>query len=66
MQVVKTIEILTKSGSLLTVDLSDVLLERIKAAFNLNDLEQVESRHIEAYLIASMRNALKAEDASTN
>lgn len=66
MQIVKTVEILTKNGSLLTVDVSDVLLERIREAFGLVDYSQVESRHVEAYLVTSMKNALKTEDASAN
>lgn len=66
MQIVKTVEILTKNGSLLTVDVSDVLLERIREAFDLVDSSQVESRHVEAYLVTSMKNALKIEDAPAN
>ena len=66
MQVAKTVDIRTKNGSLLTVDLSDVLVERIKDAFGFSDSSQIESRHVEAYLVTSMKNALKADEDATS
>lgn len=62
MQIAKTVDIRMKNGSLLTVDLSHVLLERIMGAFGLTDPSRVEPGHVEAYLVTSMKNALKADE----
>lgn len=59
MNVCKTIELELKSGQVLTLDLSDVLLERIRSTFELESSDQITERHIKYYLISSMKNAVK-------
>lgn len=59
MQVAKTVDICTKNGDVMTIDMSDVLLQKIQEAFGLAHANDVSPRHVEAFLISSMKNALK-------
>ena len=59
MQIVKSVNIRTKDGGMMTIDLSDVLLEKIRNSFGLQNHDEVEAHHVETFLIISMQNALR-------
>ena len=57
MNVAKVIQIDLKD-QMLTLEVSDELLQRVKEAYNLNSLESISERHLKYYIVSSMKNAL--------
>jgi hypothetical protein len=64
MQIAKQIEIQLKSGEVLTLDMTEKLVEQIKSAFDLKTSDQVTEGHVKYFLAASMKNMLEAADAT--
>lgn len=64
MNVVKQIEVHMKSGDVMTIDVSDRLLESVRQAFDLPDGSQVTDRHVKYFLASSMKNMLEIADGS--
>lgn len=62
MNVAKTVEFKLKSGQTLTLDMTETLVERVRAAFELNSSDQVTERHVKYYLTSAMKKSLEAED----
>lgn len=60
MNVVKTVELNARDGRKVTIELSDVLAQRIVEAYGLGGLDQVQTRHVEEYLVSSMSKALES------
>lgn len=60
MRVVKNVELKMKSGETVSIDLSDVLMEKIRSAFDLQAVDQVTDRHVKYFLVSSMKNMLEA------
>lgn len=63
MNVARTVELKFKNGNVVNVDLSDVLIERIRGTLGLEADDQVTDAHVKYYLVSSMRNALEKFDA---
>ena len=59
MQIVKSVNIRTKDGGMMTIDLSAVLLEKIRDSFGLQSQDEINAHHVETFLIVSMKNALR-------
>lgn len=62
MQVARQVEILLKTGDVLTIDVSDRLLESVKQKFELSSGEHVTDKHLKYYLVSSLKNALEFAD----
>jgi len=62
MQVAETIEISLKNGQVLTLDMSQQLVDGIRSAFMLGDAEVITERHVKYYLAAAMKNSLESID----
>lgn len=62
MNVAKTVEFQLKSGQVMTLDMTETLVERIRVAFELNSPDQVTERHVKYFLTSAMRQALEADD----
>lgn len=62
MHISKTVEFQLKSGQTLTLDMTETLVERIRAAFELNSADQVTERHVKYYLSSAMKKALETDD----
>ena len=55
----KSVEIELKSGDILTIDMTQKLVDCIKNAFCLSCEEEITESHITNYLISSMKNTLE-------
>jgi hypothetical protein len=64
MNVVKRVELRMKTGDVMTIDVSDRLLENVRQAFDLTDNSQVTDRHVKYFLASSMRNMLEVTDGT--
>jgi hypothetical protein len=62
MQVSKTMQIRLKSGDILSLEMSDVLVSQIMKAFMLERAEDVTERHVKYYLTSSFKKALEETD----
>ena len=62
MNVAKTIQIDLKNGQLLTLDVSDALLEKVRDSFMLESRESVTEAHVKYYITSAMKNTLEAAD----
>ena len=60
MNVAKVIQIDLKD-QMLTLEVSDKLLQRVKEAYSLNSLEEISERHLKYYIVSSMKNALETK-----
>jgi hypothetical protein len=58
----KTVEIHSKSGTLISLDLSEELLRKIMSSFELESLDQISDSHVKQFLVSSMKNALEVSD----
>lgn len=63
MEFVKTIEIELKNGQLMKLDMTRVLINKIKIVFNIEDDKDVEEYHIKNFLISSLNKTLESNDA---
>jgi len=62
MRVAKNIELKMKSGETVNIDVSDVLLEKIRSTFELQSADQVTERHVKYFLVSSMKNMLETHN----
>lgn len=58
MKIVDTVNIVLNTGDIATIEISDVLLERIQWAFNLQKDEKPTATQVKHYLTESIKNAL--------
>ena len=58
----KTVEIHSKSGTLISLDLSEELLRKIMNSFELESLDQISDSHVKQFLVSSMKNVLEVSD----
>lgn len=55
-----------KSGQVMSIEMTPLLLERIRSSFSLTTEEEVTDNHVKYYLAISMRNMLtESEDGTT-
>lgn len=59
MKIVKTFQMELKDGQVLTLDVSDVLLNKVKDAFMLESADAVSDNHLKYFIASSMKNALE-------
>jgi hypothetical protein len=59
MNISKIVEIELKDGRVVTLEMSEKLVQNIQEAFNLPSQDDITDRHIKYYLISSMKNALE-------
>lgn len=62
MQAAKTIELSMKSGEILTLEMSDILIAQIRDAFSLASINDVTEQHVKRYLVSAMRKTLEVRD----
>jgi hypothetical protein len=62
MKVVRQVQIQLKSGDIMTIDVSDVLVEKVKEAFQLASDGSVTDKHLKHFLAVSMKNMLEVAD----
>lgn len=60
MNVTRTIEMELNDGRVLTIDMSDALVNNIVNAFSLQRADDITDRHVKYYLASSMKIALGA------
>lgn len=53
----RTVELSMKSGQIASVEISAQLVEKVREAFNIENINGVTDAHIKYFLIASMKNA---------
>lgn len=58
MNVVRTVEVKFKNGDVVNIDLSDILIERIRGTLGLEACDSVTDAHVKYYLVSSMKNAM--------
>ena len=59
MQTIKTVEFSLKDGQIVTLDISDKLVDQIITAFNLKSFEEISEEHVKRYLVSGMKRALE-------
>lgn len=59
MNVVKTVEFSLRDGQVVSLDMSDRLVEQIITAFSLGSPEEISERHVKSYLASGMKKALE-------
>jgi len=59
MQVAKTIQISLKNGQVLTLDMTQQLVEGIISTFMLDNADFITERHVKYYLASAMKNAVE-------
>lgn len=59
MKIVKTFQMELKDGQVLTLDVSDVLLDKVKETFMLESTDAVSDTHLKYFIVSSMKNALE-------
>ena len=57
MKIAKVIQMKLK-GQTLTLEVSDKLLQKVKDTYMLDSTEAVTERHVQYYIISSMKNTL--------
>ena len=62
MQVARQVEIRLRTGEVMTIDVSDKLMEQVMTTFGLPTPGAVTDAHVKYYLASSMRNALETTD----
>lgn len=63
MNISKVIQIDLKD-QMITLEVSDKLLQKVKDAYGLNDLNEISENHVKYYIVSSMKNALKSRGHS--
>jgi hypothetical protein len=58
MQFSKTMELQLKSGQSMEIQMTPLLIEKIKSSFSLNSVDDITEKHVKYYLAISMKNML--------
>lgn len=59
MNVMKTVEFSLRDGQVVSLDMSDRLVDQIITAFSLNGPEEISEGHVKHYLASGMKKALE-------
>ena len=59
MNVTKTVEFSLRDGQIVSLDMSDRLVDQIVTAFDLNSPEEISEGHVKIYLANGMKRALE-------
>lgn len=59
MNVTKTVEFSLRDGQIVTLDMSDKLVDQIISAFDLNSADEISEGHVKSYLANGMKRALE-------
>ena len=62
METARTFSFSIADGRHVDLDVSPILLERLRASYDLESVDEVTTYHLKCYLASSMRAALEAED----
>lgn len=65
MEFAKTVELKLKSGQTMSIEMTPLLLEKIKSSFDLESSDDVTDKHVKYYLAISMRNMLTESEDGT-
>lgn len=61
MNIVKTMQINMRSGRVMTLELSDTLLNRVKDTFMLSSDDEVTEDQVKYYIASSMKNLVRTQ-----